>query len=190
MNKLIKIFLANKRSFSLLLIYGILCFGVACKSSKQSKNKDVAKVSTKKPRKEKIKETHSPSNEQVEQVIKIAKSYIGTSYRYGGTNRAGLDCSGLVMISYKGIEIQLPRNSEQQSKVGKAISLKDIQAGDLLFFSDKKGHKKISHVGIVTEVKDEKNIKFIHATTKLGVVENNLMSEVYFPIFIKATRVL
>lgn len=130
------------------------------------------------------------TNDKADKIIKTAKSYIGTHYKYGGTSRNGMDCSGLVYTSFKSANIQLPRTSGEQSKTGKSVSIKALEPGDLVFFTDKKGHKKVTHVGIVTEVNGGKNIKFIHASTKLGVVENDLYAEYYISIFIKATRVL
>lgn len=86
--------------------------------------------------------------------------------------------------------MDLPRISREQSKVGKKIKIKDIQPGDLVFFSPRKGSNKITHVGLVTEVKGSGEILFIHASTKAGVVESNLFSPWYRKIFVKAVRVL
>jgi cell wall-associated NlpC family hydrolase len=66
--------------------------------------------------------------------------------------------------------------------------MNELQPGDLVFFSKKKGRRKITHVGMVTEVKRGKNVQFIHSSTKLGVVENNLLSNYYRGIFVKARR--
>jgi len=66
----------------------------------------------------------------------------------------------------------------------------DLKKGDLVFFSEKKSVNKISHVGLVTEVKGKKDVKFIHASTKLGVVENDLYAPYYIKIFVKAVRPL
>ena len=65
----------------------------------------------------------------------------------------------------------------------------EIEPGDLVFFADNSRSKKITHVGIVTEV-DGKSAKFIHASTKLGVVENELLSGYYYPLIVKIRRVL
>jgi cell wall-associated NlpC family hydrolase len=133
------------------------------------------------------KKTEAPSD-KVDKIIKIARSYTGTPYRWGGTTRAGMDCSGLMMISFQAGGISLPRTSDSQSQYGKKSSLEALQKGDLVFFAANKGNGKITHVGLVTEVKGKKEVKFIHASTKLGVVENNIYSDYYRGIFVKARR--
>jgi probable lipoprotein NlpC len=129
--------------------------------------------------------------EKVDKVISVAKTYMGTPYKYGGTTRAGMDCSGLLINSFREINVDLPRSSEAQSKIGKEVKIKEIQPGDLLFFATGKKRKEITHVGLVTDVKKRKdNIKFIHASTTLGVVETNLYSDYYMKRFRKASRII
>ncbi|MBC7485474.1 MAG: C40 family peptidase [Cytophagaceae bacterium] len=129
------------------------------------------------------------SSDQVKKLIKTARSYTGTPYKYGGTSRAGLDCSGFTSISYQSIDVTIPRTSQSQSTIGEDIDLNDIQPGDLVFFSASKNSKKITHVGMITEV-DDSNAKFIHASTQLGVVENELLSGYYYSLIVKIRRVL
>ena len=73
-------------------------------------------------------------------LIETAKSYRGTPYRYGGTTRAGMDCSALVYHSFASVGVKLPRTSGEQSKLGKKIPERKIRPGDVLFFAT--GRKK------------------------------------------------
>lgn len=100
-----------------------------------------------------------------------------------------MDCSGLTCTAFRSVNIQLPRTATDQGAMGKAVGLSELRPGDLVFFTDRKGHKKITHVGIVTEVKGKKEVRFIHASTRAGVVEENLYEEWYLPLFIKGARI-
>ena len=84
-------------------------------------------------------------------VIKNAKGYLGTPYRYGGKSLNGMDCSALVKQSFEPYEF-LPRVSAMQAKEGIRIARNKIEKGDLVFFSinQRRSHKKgITHVGII-----------------------------------------
>lgn len=129
-------------------------------------------------------------DEQVKTVIKTARSFTGTPYKYGGTTRSGMDCSGLTTNAYKSIDISLPRTSGSQFQVGQKVDLKDLQPGDLVFFALGKKKKEITHVGLVTEVKGKENTKIIHATTVLGVVESNIYEKYYLKHFRGGRRII
>ncbi|HEU5290449.1 MAG TPA: NlpC/P60 family protein, partial [Cyclobacteriaceae bacterium] len=69
------------------------------------------------------------------------------------------------------------------------VDMEELQPGDLLFFATGKKKREITHVGLVTDVR-RKNVKFIHASSSLGVVETNLEQEYYQKAFRKARRVI
>jgi probable lipoprotein NlpC len=127
---------------------------------------------------------------KIDKVISSARTFIGTPYKYGGTSRAGMDCSGLLMNSFQAIEISLPRSSAAQSKIGTEVKMKDLQPGDLVFFATGKKRRVITHVGLVTEKKGRDDIKFIHASSSLGVVETNIFADYYQKRFRGARRVI
>jgi cell wall-associated NlpC family hydrolase len=129
-------------------------------------------------------------DERVDKVILTARSFLGTPYKYGGTTRSGMDCSGLLINSFRVVEVNLPRSSEAQSKIGQEIEMNDLQPGDLVFFATGKKKREVTHVGLVTERKGKDNIKFIHSSSSLGVVETNLFAEYYQKRFRGARRVI
>jgi len=125
---------------------------------------------------------------KIDRIIMEARSYTGTPYRYGGMTRAGMDCSGLLVRSFESAGVTMPRTSKEQSKYGKSVSRNSLKKGDLLFFSDKKWRRRIRHVGLVTEVDGAGSVTFIHASTKLGVVETEFFVDYYQKLFVKARR--
>lgn len=126
---------------------------------------------------------------QVDEVISTAKTYMGTPYKYGGTTRSGMDCSALTIHAFQSINLSLPRSAEDQSKVGQKIKERELQPGDLVFFATGKRRRKITHVGLVTDVR-RSNVKFIHASTSLGVIETDLSQDYYTKRYRSARRII
>ena len=152
-----------------------------CKSAKGSK---------------KEKNTHSKSvvkySEETNTAIKIvdyAKQFEGVKYRFGGTTKKGMDCSGLVYESFRAYNVQLPRISRDMAKRGIKISLDAVIPGDLLFFKTKNKRNAINHVGLVIATASG-NIKFIHATTSNGVIVSSLSENYWNNSFAEARRIL
>lgn len=175
------------------LLLVILLLGLSnCKSSKRPK------VVTKKPKVEarntvtstttnpNIKENTSTSSK----IVDYSKQFLGTRYKWGGTTKRGMDCSGLVYESFKAHHIYLPRISRDMAKKGKKIQLKETLKGDLLFFKTGKNRRgSINHVGLVVEIKNN-NIYFIHATTSKGVMISSINDDYWKSAFVQVRRVL
>ena len=126
---------------------------------------------------------------QIKMIVDTAFAYLNVPYKTGGITKEGMDCSGLVMMSYKAIGKNLPRTSIEMSGTGTEIKEnKDIKIGDLVFF-DSNNAGKINHVGMITKV-SETDIKFIHATLSQGVVENSLNGNYWKTRQRKVVRVL
>ena len=99
-------------------------------------------------------------------IMEQYEKWKGVSYRFGGTSRAGVDCSGLMFVVFRdAFEIDLPRTSIEQSRVGQPVPREAIRPGDLLFFSD----RKTDHIGVAVDGK-----RFLQASTSVGVTISDL----------------
>ncbi len=127
-------------------------------------------------------------NKTIDNILTEAQTYLGTPYRYGGTTRSGIDCSAFVLSVFGAAAgLTLPRVAASQSQEGEKVEKENLQKGDLIFFSH---GRRISHVGIVEEVTEEGEIKFIHAATSKGVMISSLNDSYWGPKFRFAKRVI
>lgn len=89
-------------------------------------------------------------------VIRTAEKYIGTRYRYGGSDPRGFDCSGFTSYVFKVNGFSLPRSAGAQFEKGKRVPINRAKPGDLVFF--RISGSGISHVGIYAG-----DFRFIHS---------------------------
>ena len=125
-------------------------------------------------------------------VVEKAKEFIGVPYRYGQMNpKRGCDCSGFTTYVFKSLNICLTRSSRSQFREGVKIDdRRDLQQGDLVFFTGTRSKKTIGHVGIVTDVDEETGeFEFIHAGRK-GICINSSSDGYYDRRYVGARRVL
>ena len=110
--------------------------------------------------------------------------WAGTPYVLGGSGRKGVDCSGFVQTTFfDRFGIKLQRQTKDQANYGQYIDKADIQTGDLVFFKTGRGPNGY-HVGIY--VKED---KFLHASTKGGVIYSSLNSDYWRKAYWQARRI-
>lgn len=111
------------------------------------------------------------------------KEWRGVKYKFGGNSKRGIDCSAFVQKTFKDrLNINIPRTTALQSKVGKDISIQELEMGDLIFF---KTGFNTRHVGIYLE-----GGKFLHASTKKGVTISRLDNLYYTDHLWKIKRII
>ena len=94
------------------------------------------------------KNTNSCSEENI---CKVAKTFMGIPYLWGGTSAKGVDCSGFVQSVFLRSGIILRRDASLQALHGIPVDISDgftrLKKGDLLFFGSKKnGSPHVTHV--------------------------------------------
>lgn len=108
--------------------------------------------------------------------------WIGTTYKYAGNSKEGIDCSGFSKMIYSQVFCsELSGGSRDIWTKVNPIEIQEIQEGDLVFFKIWKN--KISHVGVYL-----RNNKFAHASTQLGVIISDLDEDYYKKYFYSAGR--
>ena len=122
------------------------------------------------------------------EIIDFAKTFEGTRYKFGGTTKAGMDCSGLICTAFQKENIELPRISKDMATRGTPVSLHEIEEGDLVFFKTT-SKNVISHVGLVVH-SDQGEIRFIHSTTRAGVIISSLDETYWKKAFVEVRRII
>ena len=134
-----------------------------------------------------------------EGLVETAQMFHGIPYLWGGTSIKAIDCSGLTSNVYFMNGIQLPRDADQQTEVGREITTRftpeGLEPGDLLFFGRRASGddpESVTHVAMYMG-----DAKYIHSAGYRERVSINSMDstqehyiEHYPEIFIRAVRVL
>lgn len=104
----------------------------------------------------------------------VIEEWMDTPHRMGGLDKNGIDCSAFVSLVYLDVYGKnLPRISRDMGDNIKRKYDQDLKEGDLVFFSF--GGKNIDHVGIYLG-----NDRFVHVSTKKGVMISNLKEAWYY----------
>ena len=130
-----------------------------------------------------------PASDIASKVIKTGEKYMGTKYKYGSSSSTTktFDCSSFTQRVFKEAGITLPRDSRQQSTVGKSVSKKDLQKGDLIFMkaSVNSSSDRITHVAIYAG-----NGKILHTYGSPGVTYSKFDGTNWEKRVVKIKRVI
>jgi cell wall-associated NlpC family hydrolase len=119
-----------------------------------------------------------------DRVLIDALSFLGVPYRYGGSTKDGVDCSGFTSRVYESaIGLELPHSTRGQFMMGAVIDRDELEFGDLVFFNTT--GRRPSHVGMYIE-----GDLFVHVSVVTGVTISSLESTYYRKRFVGARRIV
>ncbi|MBK9284558.1 MAG: C40 family peptidase [Sphingobacteriaceae bacterium] len=159
-------------SFAIALVFS------SCKSKKDLSKKTVSTPSVS------WKESLNLSSRDVKhsKLYSFIDEWYGVPYKYGGCKKSGVDCSCFTDNLYAEVYgNKLGRTAGEIHKSCEKISKHKLEEGDLVFFII--NGRSISHVGVYL-----KDNKFVHASTKRGVIVSDLDEAYYKKYFYSAGR--
>ena len=156
---------------SLCLVLSLL-LGACSSSPRKAPEKSTSIEQSAEPKRSarKTRQARAPVGTRV---AGVAETMLGVPYVYGGKTPRGFDCSGLVHYAYHQLGIDVPRTAADQLRRSKPIHLRQLEAGDLVFFRHKR--EPVSHVGIYLG-----NDQFIHAPSSGKRVSYGTIGDGYY----------
>lgn len=116
-------------------------------------------------------------------LLNFIEEWWATRYRYGGTDKKGIDCSSFTgKLQQEVYNNTMPRTAREQYQVCEKVETENLQEGDLVFFNTRGG---VSHVGVYLG-----NQCFVHSSTNSGVTISSLTENYYSKRYIGGGRVV
>ena len=129
---------------------------------------------------------------QVDSLLAYAATFLHKPYKLGAEGPAYYDCSSFVRAAFRGIGIELPRNTYFQIHEGEpVINPQELKKGDIVLFGKRVGVREVGHVGIVTDVDLEHcDFTFIHCGVTNGVEYQRYSTPYYLMRYLTGRRII
>ncbi len=136
---------------------------------------------------------------KADSLIAYAKTFMGKPYKLGAEGPYYYDCSSFVRAAFRGIGIELPRNTIRQIREGEGVcegvanvDQQEIRRGDIVLFGKRVGGiKEVGHVGIVVDVDlEHSDFTFIHCGVTGGVEIQKFSNPYYLMRYITCRRII
>ena len=177
---------------TMLLVFFSSCSSLRRSSGKErvvvEKNENIDAIGLGKEKKQLLQKKYAAllnlPHGEIKNVIlfKLIDEWYGIPYKYGGKTKEGIDCSNFITLILKNVyNKNITANSTTLHQMCDSINTSDLKEGDLVFF--KIEQEKISHLGFYLA-----NGRFVHATSKKGIMINSLEETYYKKHFFSAGR--
>lgn len=121
-----------------------------------------------------------------QEIADYALTFVGYPYVYGGSSPRGFDCSGFTSYIFSQFGYSINRTASNQLDNGTAVSMGELQPGDLVMFRKSGSSSRASHVGIYIG-----GGQFVHASTStVGVIVSSLSEAYYTSGFVGGRRIV
>jgi len=175
-----RVYFNGKLCFSVTMV--MLLFLNSCRTHKDVESKVIVKPTASHVQMVAEKLGISEKEVRSKKLYSFVSDWYGTTYKYGGCDRKGIDCSCFTVTLYQKVYGKtVSRNAAAIHKECSNVRASHLKEGDFVFF--KIGSKEVSHVGVYL-----KNNKFAHASTSKGVIINDLDEAYYKKYFYEGGR--
>lgn len=125
----------------------------------------------------------SESDIKNEKLYKFIDEWYAVPYKYAGKDKNGIDCSGFTGVLCSAVyNKKVSASSRSIYEETKRVNVSDLKEGDLVFFII--NGKSVSHVGVYLQ-----HNKFVHASTRRGVIISDLDEPYYKKYYHGAGRI-
>lgn len=126
-------------------------------------------------------------------LVEYAQQFIGTPYLWGGSSKAGFDCSGFVYYVFSHFNVAVSRTSRGYANKGHEVAIDSACPGDIILFTGTNSSiRQIGHVGIILK-NTNGTIDFIHSSSSkkhYGVTITRYNESGYVKRFLKVINIL